>query len=502
MANLSRRDFLRFSGAAAALAAAPSLQWSGERVARAANLNPALAGTDDLALHVLKRVTWGVRPQDVQTISEMGIQAYLDWQLDYANIPDPLVDDFVSARRLLSMPYGELALLAGDQYARILNTMLHARVFRAIYSERQLYEMMVEFWTDHFNVPIGDLLTEKVVDDREVARTHALGKFRDLLYASARSVAMLYYLDNASSSKQHPNENYAREVMELHTLGVNGGYTEQDVVEVARAFTGWTVRNTEGFTFDRTNHDDGEKTVLGSRLAAGRGIEDGLDVINILSRHPSTARFIAFKLARRFVSDFPPESVVDSTAAVFIESDGDIRATLRHLFSTVEFIGSAGQKFRRPLEALTAMVRALTPGLQIENAIPLVYALEAMGHIPFTWHPPNGFPDVAGAWLNTNGLLHRWNLAMNLGLAGEGYFEGIALNLEQIVPMQSTVGDLVDTAVVRVLGGGIHEQDRAQLITFVTPDGSADTAVDSALYFDKLPSVLGLLMASPYFQWR
>jgi uncharacterized protein (DUF1800 family) len=482
---LSRRGFLRLSGA---VAAGSALTWSGARVVRA---SPSITASDP-ALHVLKRLTWGINPAGIERINALGIEPYIDWQLSPDTIPDPMVDEFIAARRILSMPLSELQQIAGDQYERILNTMLHARLYRAIYSERQLYEVMVEFWTDHFNVPIGDLLAEKVVDDRETIRPHTLGSFRDLLYASARSVAMLHYLDNASSSKEHPNENYAREIMELHTLGVDGGYTEQDVIEVARAFTGWTVREGQGFIFSREMHDDGEKSVLGYKLPAGRGIEDGLDVINILTNHPSTARFIAFKLARKFISDFPPDSIVESTAQVFAQTQGDIRATLRHLLTSAEFMASAGQKFRRPLEFIVAMIRALTPGAQIENAIPLIWSLEPMGHIPFTWHPPNGFPDVAGAWMNTNGLLHRWNAALNMALAGEGYFEGIALNLEAVVPMQDTAAQLVDAAAERLLGGIIHDEDRAQLIAFVGDN----------TYYDTLPGVLGLLMASPYFQWR
>jgi hypothetical protein len=486
--TVSRRDFLRLSG----------ITWSGERLVQPGG-SSGLTTDNPQALHVLKRLTWGVRPADLAKINELGIEGYIDWQLAPELIDDPQVNDFVAARRILNMSWQQLIeLINGNSYGQVLETVLWGRVFRAAYSERQLYELMVEFWTDHFNVPIADLLAEKAVDDREVVRAHALGSFRELLFASARSAAMLYYLNNDSSSKEHPNENYAREIMELHTLGVEGGYTETDVKEVARALTGWTVDN-GAFTFNRDMHDDGEKTILGTRLAAGRGIEDGLQVLDLLATHPSTARFISLKLIRRFVSDVPPEALVNSAAEVFSSTGGDLRQVLRHILTSDEFMNAAGQKFHRPLDYVVAIMRALSPGLQIENPTTFIYSLEPLGQIPFFWHPPNGYPDAAGAWINTNGLLQRWNLALNLALAGEGYFPGASLNLEAVIPMVATVGELVDAASERVLGGRVNEADRAQLVALM---GAETDNVTPDLYYEKFPGLLGLLLASPYFQWR
>jgi hypothetical protein len=513
--TVSRRDFLCLSGQLSGLTAggAISFQWSGERLIQAArssgrvaaseNVNFTTTFADDLSQihHVLNRLTWGVRPEDLQNINEMGIEGYIDWQLQPEIIADPKVEEFVAGRRILNMSWQELALIASQQYDRILETMIWGRIFRATYSEHQLYELMVEFWTDHFNIPIADLLADKTIDDREVVRAHALGHFRDLLFASARSPAMLQYLNNDSSNAEYPNENYAREIMELHTLGVDGGYTETDVREVARALTGWTVRN-GAFFFDRGMHDEGQKTVLGIDLTAGRGIEDGLQVLDILATHPSNARFISMKLIRRFVSDQPPQTLIESTAAVFSSTEGDLRAVMRHILTSNEFMASAGQKFRRPLDYLVAMMRVMNPGLQIENPLPLVYTLEGLGQMPFYWHPPNGYPDAAGAWINTGGLLNRWNLALNLTLAGEGYFDGTALNIEAIVPMTyvTTVRELVDAASDRVLGGKVNDIDRDNLIAFVGESG--DQALTPDLYYTKLPGLLGLLFSSPYFQWH
>lgn len=499
--SLSRRNFFRAAGLLS-IGTLGQINWSNERVAYAQGDGiPA-----DAALHVLNRVTWGARPEDLDRINQMGIEAFIDWQLDYENISDPKVDEFVAARRILSMEYDELNRIASDNYELVLETVLWNRVYRAIYSERQLYELLVEFWTDHFNVPIGDYIVDKTLDDRDVIRRHAFGKFRDLLFASAQSPAMLYYLDNAASNAEHPNENYARELMELHTLGVDGGYTEGDVVEVARALTGWTVNDSfpGRFAFDINNHDTDEKTVLGHTLPAGRGIEDGLQVLDILARHPSTARFIAFKLCRRFVNDRPPDALVESAAQVFTNSDGDIREVIRHILTSADFMASAGQKFRRPLDYLVAMFRVLTPGAVIEDASTVVYGLEPMGQLPYFWNPPNGYPDAAGAWINTNALLYRWNAALLLALAGDGYLDGVVLNIDQIVPpdLSATVGSMVDSAAKRILGVSLPPADHDQFIACISRDADPNQSVDADLRASKLPGLVGLLMASPYFQWH
>jgi hypothetical protein len=492
--GISRRTFLSFSAAALG---ALATHWANLPRTQAQSLEQAT----DPALHVLNRLTWGARPEDIARIQEMGIEAYIDWQLDYTNIPDPAVDNFVGARRILTIPLNELSPLVGNQYGPILETMLAARLFRALYSERQLYERMVEFWTDHFNIPIGDLLAEKIVDDREVIRAHALGSFRELLFASARSAAMLYYLNNDSSTAEHPNENYAREIMELHTLGVDGGYTEQDVIELARALTGWTVRYGDGFYFDPDTHDWEEKTILSQTFPAGRGVEEGLQMLDLLANHPSTARFICFKLCRRFVSDTPPETLVASAAAVFSETSGDIRAVMRHILTSGEFMTSGGQKFRRPFDFVVAAMRALSPGLQVEDYSAVIWSTEPLGHIPFFWGPPNGYPEPAGAWINTNGLLHRWNIALNLAEAGSGYVDGVALNLDVVVPIQGTVGEQIDAAAQRILGRTLPDDERALFAAFMSRDANLDEPMTSDIYYTKLPGVIGLLLASPHFQW-
>lgn len=493
MDAIGRREFLRLSGfATAAASLGLSFTWRGTRTAYGADLSPFA--------HVLNRVTWAARREDLARITEMGIEAYLDWQLSPESIADPVVDAYVQ-NSPVSLSRAGIAAALNNAYGETETAILVTRLVRAAYSERQLYELMVEFWTDHLNIPIGDYVAEKTIDDREVIRKHALGKFRDLVFASAQSEAMLRYLNNDSSSKEHPNENYARELMELHTLGVDGGYTEFDVKAVARAFTGWTIRGSgdRPFFFDRDMHDEGEKTILGQKLAAGRGIEDGLEVLDILSRHASTARFIAFKLCRRFVSDNPPQSLVDSTAQVFSATDGDIRAVLRHILLSPEFMDSAGQKLRRPMDYLVGIMRLMR--LEADDPWLLLYPLQMMGHIPFYWHPPNGYPDVSAAWINTNGLLTRWNVALSLPLAALGQIEGLRLSFGELGNTSGTAYEMIDEAAAYLLAGGaLSPKHRDLLAGLIHADPNAP--LDLMKRAEVLPAVVALIFASPYFQWK
>ena len=302
--------------------------------------------------------------------------------------------------------------------------MARHTLLRAVYSRRQLFEVMVSFWTDHLNINIekGDCIYLKPHDDREVVRKHALGKFRDLIRASATSPAMLVYLDGKESAFAKagdvPNENYGRELLELHTLGVNGGYTQADVFEVARCFTGWRVRTgmRKGTAYhDAKLHDDGAKTVLGQAIPAGQGGRKDLEqVVDIVCRHPSTARHVATKLAQRFVSEQPPAALVDRLAAVFTEADGDIKSVLRALLNSDEFAASAGAKFKTPFRFVVSALRAV--GADTHAHGPLIDYLTGMGQGVFQYPTPDGYPDEAAPWMGT--LLWRWNFAFALA-AGE-----------------------------------------------------------------------------------
>ncbi len=312
---------------------------------------------------------------------------------------------------------------------RIVVELQQAKLLRAVYSKRQLQEQMVDFWMNHFNVHMGKGMGRWLVTsyERDAIRPRALGKFRDLVLATARHPAMLFYLDNFQSSAPNSgggrernrrrglNENYARELMELHTLGVDGGYTQKDVVEVARCFTGWTFRPRRGaeYLFHSRMHDRGEKRVLGVKIRGG-GEREGIQVIDLLVNHPSTARFIATKLVRRFVADEPPEALVQRTAATFRRSGGDIRQTLRTIFRSREFLSAEAYraKVKKPVELVASALRA--SGAEVGFSPPLLQAVARMGEPLYLCEPPTGYPDVAQAWVNTGLMLNRVNFATAL----------------------------------------------------------------------------------------
>ena len=299
------------------------------------------------ALHLLNRATYGPRPGQVEQVQQLGLENWLAQQLDYETIDDTALA--LRLRRydtLRMVPRDLLAFWGTSDRQHIANELAAATLVRAAFSERQLYEVMVGFWSDHFSIYHfkDQVAMLKTVDDREVIRPHALGSFGDLLSASAHSPAMLVYLDNVVNEKSHPNENYAREIMELHTLGVDGGYTEQDVQETARAFTGWSVNHNGEFTYIDEWHDYGPKTILGQTVRADGGKEDGNRVLEILINHPSTAQFVCTKLARRFVADDPPPTLVASCTDTWQGTNGDIRSVLKTLFTHPEFVSAPPRK--------------------------------------------------------------------------------------------------------------------------------------------------------------
>jgi uncharacterized protein (DUF1800 family) len=401
-----------------------------------------------------------------------------------------------------------------------------ARVFRAIYSNRQLEEVLVDFWFNHFNVDatknvaqainaqnLGHLLIGSY--ERDAIRPHVLGHFKDLLLATARHPAMLYYLDNWESiapgafdvgpfapvrgnvngvpnsiipqfgriQAHGLNENYGREVMELHTLGVKGGYSQDDVIAVARCFTGWTVRSPEApeFVFAPFMHDFGDKTVLGHKIAAGRGEQDGLQVIDILAHHPSTAKFISRQLARHFVADDPPQALVDRMAQTFTSTDGDLRAVLETMFKSTEFLseGAWEARIKSPLEMVASTIRAT--GSDVTDAWTLVRKIADMGEPLYSKEAPNGYPDTGEAWLSTAGIMARVNFPTALA---SGHMPGVTPNDSRWKGMDAS-------AIARDLLG--H-------------DASAQTlqAIETGLQGkDASPSLIAsLILSSPDFERR
>ncbi|MEO6789009.1 MAG: DUF1800 domain-containing protein [Chthoniobacteraceae bacterium] len=442
MKKSTRREFIAASAGAIAFSAAifrstqgvltQMGQLAGVGVERPLDgrLTPPSARDIDPVSHVLSRLTFGPGPGDHARVTAMGVQAFIEEQLAPEKMDDSLCDR--ATARFCDVGYEPLGEHYDEAAEALPPILRRVTLLRAIYSERQLFEVMCEFWSDHFNIDPGkgDCRWTKPTDDAEVIRKHALGNFREMLHASALSPAMLWYLDGRANVKrsagEKPNENYARELMELHTLGVHGGYSQQDVMEVARCLTGWTIhaRKSDGYSgalrspltdraavfFRREAHDDGAKRVLGQDIPAGLGKGDLDRVIEIVGGHPSTAQFIAHKLCVRFIADAPPVSAVDAVASAFTASKGDIRTTLRALFATPEFSASAGMKFKRPFHFIVSALRATNASTSADR--PLLAYLERMGQMPFRWPTPDGYPAAAANWRAT--LLWRWNFALAL----------------------------------------------------------------------------------------
>jgi uncharacterized protein (DUF1800 family) len=354
--------------------------------------------------------------------------------------------------QMLPDPYRREALAISNPQAAVMAELVEAKLHRATYSTRQLEEVLVDFWLNHFNVysQKGQVRMFLTSYERDAIRPHVLGRFRDMLLATARHPAMLFYLDNYQSQAprtdiQPPvlpngavarqpglNENYGRELMELHTLGVDGGYTQQDVVNVARAFTGWTIFNPAQygeFQFNPAMHDRGEKVVLGRTIPRGGGESDGLTVIDILAKHPSTARFVSRKLAQRFVADDPPQPLVDRMAATFTKTDGDLRAVMETLLTSREFLseGAFQSKLKSPLEMVVSALRALNA--EVADPAAVAQRITELGQPLYGKVEPTGYPNTGESWASSAGLLARMNFATAL-LSGQ--IAGVKVNADAI----------------------------------------------------------------------
>jgi uncharacterized protein (DUF1800 family) len=514
---------------------------------------------DQQILHALNRLGYGPRPGDVERVRRIGLAAYVDEQLSPSGLADPAVEQALPAYPVLARSAADLVRdypqptpqvrqqLASGQMSRqaaaemypperrpavITAQMQAARVTRAVLSERQLEEVLVDFWFNHFNVYAqkGAVRWMLPAYEREAIRPHVLGRFRDLVLATARHPAMLFYLDNWLSTRadlvvpRGPNagrraglnENYARELMELHTLGVDGGYTQQDVVEVARCFTGWTIDRPQqggGFVFRTAAHDRGEKRVLGQVIPAGGGREDGERVIDILARHPATARFIATKLTRRFVSDDPPPALVERAAATFQRTDGSIRAVLVTILTSPEFWSAEAYraKIKTPLEVVASAVRTLDGRLVTvadgreglgDGGMVLAREVARLGEPLYEMQPPTGYPDRAESWVNTGALLGRMNFA--LGLA-HNRLRGARVDLAGAVAGadRGQPAQVLDRLLAAVLHGEASPATRAVLAAELeSPEITRVTPYDRVAKDTDVEKLAALVLGSPEFQRR
>lgn len=459
----------------------------------------------DPIMHVIQRLTFGPTDKLLAHVRTIGVDAFIEEQLHPEILDDSTFEDtYAGLFPLLERPTSDFFVPDNNDELRSLSTqMLGNWVFRAVYSERQLYERMVHFWTDHFSIFNGNriALILRPADEREVIRPHVFSRFRDILGASAHSPAMLYYLDNATSRQEAPNENYARELLELHTLGVDGGYTEDDVKAVARCFTGWTIATPRNqnlpedrigtFIFNPRVHDTGEKVVLGNVIPAGGGEEDGEQVLDILASHPATARFICTKLIRRFVADIPPQSLIDRATNVYLQSDGNIREVMATILRSTEFV-NAPSKFKRPFEYAISTIRPLNYALRPRGFLPvLLAALQNLGHIPFGRPSPDGYPDVMSYWASN--LLMRWNIAIATAhgdINGSGYdIEGLLSTNN--VPFEGEA--IINYMAEYLYGRALTDDERTVILDYIsTGNGSSEYIADA----------LALLMAAPAYQYR
>ncbi|MEM9801776.1 MAG: DUF1800 domain-containing protein [Planctomycetota bacterium] len=453
----------------------------------------------DDVLVLLGRATFGFTPDDAAHARALGAGGWLDEQLAPQTIDDSALEARLAAYPMLGMDGATLFAtyppsINGD--ATVSRSLVTARILRAALSNRQLFERVVEFWTDHFNIDGFDDAARytKTIDDRDVIRAYALGTFRELLGASARSGAMLHYLDNDVNTASAPNENYARELLELHTVGVDGGYTETDVVEVARCFTGWSTPppgdpGFGSFAFLPGLHDDGPKTVLGAPIPAGGGVQDGETVLDLLAASPSTAAFVARKLCVYFLVHDPPAATVQRVAARFTATGGDLAATVREVLRPRSMAESRAAdpetKLRRPFHLAMGALRVT--GATIGDPAGLFGELFRMGHVPFAWQPPDGYPDTLEAW--GSGVLARWGfLARLLGgqVPGAHVPNAAILGLVGGVPVDEVALALGE----RLTGGRIRDVDRSIVQAFVDgrPAWNAQAAREAIALTLSLPS--------------
>jgi len=521
------------------------------------------------ALHALNRLAFGPRPGDVDAVMKTGVDTWIEQQLHPEAIPDRAVEARIAALPTMTMSnaqivktYYEPVLMArkkanaeakdgevdkkdirrelirdippNQRPQVVMNDLVAQRILRAAESDRQLNEVMVDFWMNHFNVFSGKGIDRFLLTsyERDVIRPHIWGRFEDLLMATAKSPAMLFYLDNARSMaapENRPvmqqrgfgrfggrammnvqqlgrqgglNENYAREIMELHTLGVDAGYTQKDVTELARVLTGWTItRERDGgegaaFVFRPALHDSRSKTVLGVRFPAGGGIEEGKKMIHVLAHHPATAHRIAYKLCQRLVADDPPPALVDRVAKKFLATDGDLRQTVKAVIDSPEFWNPASYrtKVKAPFEYAISAVRAVNA--QITDPMPIARALQQIGEPLYGAQPPTGYSDKADVWINTGALMNRLNFALALAA---NKLPGVHGDVVGLIPagQAADASHSVEALARALTGGSLTEETRSTIKSrIVDRKAPSEDPWDNT----QLPTVAGLILGSPEFQ--
>jgi uncharacterized protein (DUF1800 family) len=510
---LSRRGLLGGAAAVAGAAVLTGAVLPAESAAAASGLV-----SSDPFLHLLRRCTYGPTPASIAEIRKLGGTRWLELQLAPEKIDDSACDAILARYPDLKLDISgvQAAVAAGRirQYTWDLMFQLgQATIVRAAWSRRQLLEVMVDFWSNHLNVtnPFDGGWDNRHSYDRDVIRKHAFGRFADMLKASATSPSMLGYLDNESSTKKKPNENYARELMELHTVGRDAGYTEDDVQSAARLLTGLTTDYRTGlYTYDPKRHATGPVDILGfshpNATAAG-GEAAAMAFLDHLALHPATARQLATKLCIRFVADTPPPALVDRLAEVYLRNGSAIKPVLKALFASAEFRSAVGTKVRRPMQDFVATVRVLGLGPDKKGVAGLqamFWVIRETGDAPMGWHPPNGYPDVAVAWSSASGTLSRWNAHLSLaaGWWPNSLTRPADLRKHLVPRLPETYGALVDAVAIRLLGMKMQPAHTAAVAAhFGRGPSSPLKATDGAVRW-QFPYLVALVLDSPYFSFR
>ncbi|HLI44092.1 MAG TPA: DUF1800 domain-containing protein [Acidimicrobiales bacterium] len=515
---LSRRAFLGTSGALAAGAAAAGLlptragAASIPRSSGTAASTPSLAALldPDPSLHLARRATYGITKALQREIPRVGRAAWVRRQLDPSTIADTRCDSYLERYPLLGLDPGQVASRIPVGHFDQMNQIVAASFVREVWSERQLYEMMVEFWWNHFNIglPDGDAWNLCGSFD-DLIRARALGRFEDLLLGVAHSPAMLNRLNQNVSVGSNPNENYAREMLELHTVGVEAGYTQLDVHHAALFLTGWGLDATgTSFRFTPADHYLGPVKIMGfssENLSTATAESEILRYLRYLARSEWTARHLATKLCVRFVSDSPPDKLVDRLAEIYLDNETEIVPVLEHLFASDEFYASVGKKVRRPIEALAASLRILDYELANQltgDLADLVFGLEIMGQQPLGWPQPNGYPDTAAAWSSASFLQEQWGF--DLRLSGGWWTETLSfpgmLELLGRPSASMPAGTFVDVVTERLLCQQVTAAHRKIFLSFL--DRDEDEPIGSSTLAGTLPLFCQLVLCSPYFAVR
>ena len=449
------------------------------------------------SLRLVRRITLGLDAEEAALAKKLGYSGYLDYQLKPAGIEDDAADSYIALNYpTLTMTPKQLIDIEGTmgKGGTVNRELIDATLFRSAFSKRQLYQRMVEFWNDHFNIDIHKVGVLKTGDDLSVARTHALGTFPELLLASAMSPAMLLSLDNAHSAKAHPNQNYARELMELHTLSVNGGYTQQDVVEVARCFTGWRVHSDSTkpeygtFYFDAKNHDNGKKNVLGTPIPENGGVNDGILVLKLLAKNQNTAKFISTKMTKWLLSSAPTVATIDAVSKVYLNTAGDIPSMIREILKQSNLV-KAPAKYKRPSHLVSSSIRAT--GAAISDWGSIRNSLSNMGQSLFNWAPPNGYPDAMPFWAGL--VLPRWDFAAKLAQNALGAKIHVDVTALVNAKTPDKIAQLIDEAL---FAGEMPPKTLADVKAWLKPEKTSVSVSEGTIR-----EAVALALSSLNFQW-